>query len=142
MTNQEKLNKAIEQDINLKDSYNEIIRKIEEGAKMKKKNSVWKYSLLSICLVVVISSVLFLNYQNHNKNTLKNKPYVDEKNNVILNINEITNRMPLIDAYIDIKTVIANDTNFPLPYKKGIVDIPKDLDKTYKYIFYFILEKI
>ena len=29
MTNKEKLNKAIEQDINLKDCYNEVIKKIE-----------------------------------------------------------------------------------------------------------------
>ncbi len=34
------------------------------------------------------------------------------------------------------KVVTNNDVNFPIPYKNGIV-IPKDLDITYKYIFYF-----
>ncbi len=136
MTNKEKLKNAIEQDINPKDYYNEIINQVKKGEKMK-KNNILKWSLVPICLVVVISGVLFLNYQDDNKTILKNKPYIDEKNNIILNINEITNNkvgMPLIDA--DVKVVKNNDVNFPLPYKNGI-DIPKDLDKTYKYIFYF-----
>ena len=40
-----------------------------------------------------------------------------------------------IDA--NVKVVTNNDVNFPLPYKDGMLNIPKDLDKTYKYIFYF-----
>ncbi len=137
MTNKEKIKKAIEMDINSQNYYNEIIKKIEKGAKMK-KNNLWKWSLIPICIVVIISGVLFLNYQNDKKNILKNKPYIDEKNNVTLNINEITNNKEAtykIDA--DVKVVPNNDVNFPLPYKNGIVDIPKDIDKTYKYIFYF-----
>ncbi len=137
MTNKEKLKNAIEEDINPQNYYYEIINKIEKGAKMH-KNNVWKWSIVPICLVVIISGVLFLNYHNDNKTILKNKPYVDEKNNITLNINEITDNkvsQPLLDA--DVKVVANNDINFPLPYKNGIVDIPKDLDKTYKYIFYF-----
>lgn len=138
MTNKEKLKKTIEQDINPKSYYNEIINKIEEKEKMNKKNNMWKWSLVPICLIVVISGVLFLNYQNNNKTILKNKPYVDETNNVILNINEINNKKDGIyklDA--DIKVVTNNDNNFLLPYKNGLINIPKDLDKTDKYVFYF-----
>ena len=124
MTNKEKLKNAIEQDINPKDYYTEIINQGEKGEKMK-KNNILKWSLVPICLVVVISGVLFLNYQNDNKTILKNKPYIDEKNNVTLNINEVNNKKGgtyKIDA--DVKIVTNNDVNFPLPYKSGIVDIP------------------
>ncbi len=136
MTNKEKLKMAMENDINPQNYYNEIIKKLEKGERMKKNNG-WKWFLVPICLVV-ISGILFLNYQNDNKNILKNKLYVDEKNNVTLNINEITNNkggMYKIDA--DVKVVTSNAINFPLPYKKGIVDIPKDLNNISKYIFYF-----
>lgn len=139
MTNKEKLKRAIEQDMNPNDYYKEIINKIERGEKMKKKNNnLWKWSFVPICMIVVISGVLFLNYQNDNKAILKNKPYVDETNNVTLNINEINSNkvgMPRLDA--DVKVVTNNDVNFPLPYKDGLVNIPKDLDKTDKYIVYF-----
>lgn len=135
MTNKEKLNKAIEQDINMQDCYNEIIRKIGESEEMKKKNNMWKWSLVPICLVVVISGFLVFNSRNDNKTILENKPYIDEVNDVTLNINEITNNVvgtPKIDA--EVKIVRDNDADFPIPY--GIINIPKDLDKTYKYILY------
>ncbi len=99
---------------------------------------MWKWSFIPICLVVVLSGILLLNYQNDNKTILKNEPYIDEKNNVTLNINEITNNKAetyKIDA--DVKVVTNNGVNFPLPYKNGMVDIPQDLDKTYKHIYYF-----
>lgn len=136
MTNKDKLKKAIEQDINPKNYYNEIISKIGESEEMKKKNNLWKWSLVPICLVV-IGGVLFLNYYN-DKTILKNKPYIDKDNNVTLNINEVdskANGVYKLDA--DVKVITNNDINFPLPYKDGLVNIPNDLDKTYKYIFYF-----
>lgn len=135
MTNKEKLKNAIEQDINPKDYYDEIIEKIEKGNKMKRKNNMWKLAFVPICLIVVIGGVLFLNEENDSKTILKNKPYVDEENNVTLNINEITNNQSgthKLDA--DIKTITANDVNFPLPYK--FVNLPKDLDKSYQFIVY------
>lgn len=138
MTNKEKLKRAMEQDINPKNYYKEIIDQIEKGEKMKNKKNMWKWSLVPICLVVLISGFLFLNYPNDNKTILNNKPYIDEENNVTLNINEITNTkggVAKLDA--DVKVVTNNDINFPLPYKNGVVDIPKDLDKTSMYIYYF-----
>lgn len=87
MTNKEKLNNAIEQDINPKDCYNAIIKKIEEGKKMKKKSHIWKFVLAPICSIFIISGILFLN--NQNKNILKNNNYVDEKNDVYLKINNV-----------------------------------------------------
>lgn len=138
MTNKEKLKRAIEHDINPKDYYNKIINQIEKGEKRNMKKSIWKWSLVPICMVVVISGVLFLNYRNDNKTILKNKPYVDEINNVTLNINEIdSNKVGMLRLDADVKVVTNNDVNFPLPYKNGLVNIPKDLDKTEKYVFYF-----
>lgn len=141
MTNKEKLKKAIEHDINPKDYYNKIISQIEKGEKRNMKKSIWKWSLVPICMIIVIGGILFINYQN-NKAILQNKSYIDKKNNVTLNINEINNKTGgtyKIDA--DIKVVTNNDVNFPLPYKNGLVKIPKDLDKTDKYIYYFREDK-
>jgi len=135
MSNKKVFKEIFKKEFNQETLKEEIIIEIERK-NMKKKFIKW--TLAPICLVVIISGVLFLNYQNANKTVLKNKPYVDEKNNIILNINEITNSkvgMPLLDT--DVKVVTNSNINFPLPYKNGIVDIPKDLDKTSKYIFYF-----
>lgn len=136
MANKEKLKRAIEQDINPKSYYNEIINQIEKEDKMKNKNNTWKWSLVPICLVAIISGVLFLKYHNDNKTILKNKTYVDEENNITLNINEIDKNIGMERLDADVKTATANDINFPLPYK-DVVNIPADLDTTYTYIFYF-----
>lgn len=135
MTNKERLKSVIEEDINPKNYYNEIVMQIEKGEKRKMKNNLWKWSFVPVCLVGVISGVLFL---NHQQTIFKSKPYVDDANNVTLNINEIPHHqggIAKIDA--DIKIVTGHDVNFQLPYKKGVVNLPKDLDKTYKYIVYF-----
>lgn len=134
MNNKEKLKNAMEQDFNPQNYYNEIIEKLEKGEKMKKKN-IWKWSLVPICLVVVISGVLFLNSQEKSKNILENKPYIDKDNNITLNINDITNKtvgITRLDA--DIKTITGSDINFPLPYQS--VSIPNDLNQSYKYFVY------
>lgn len=138
MTNKEKLKQAIEQDMNSKDYYNGIINKIEKGENMKKKiNGIWKLSFVPICLIVLISGVILLNKGHETETLLNNKPYVDEKNRVILNINEINDKVGMAKVDADVKIVTNNAINFPLPYKDGLVNIPKDLNKTYKYIFYF-----
>lgn len=134
MTNKEKIKNAIAQDINPKNYYNNIIKQIEKGEKMKKQN-IWKWSLIPVCLVIFISGFFIIN--NENKKILTNKPYVDKENNITLNINEINSNkvgMPRLDA--DVKIANSNDVNFPVPYINGIVNIPKDLDKTNMYIFY------
>ena len=91
MTNKERLKNAIEQDINPTNNYNEIIKKIEKERKMKRENNLLKWSLVPICLVViVISGIIFLNYKNDSNNLLENKQYIDKENDITLNINNIT----------------------------------------------------
>lgn len=135
MDNKEKLKNAIEQDLNPQNYYYKIIKKLEKGEKMKKKN-IWKWSLVPICLIVITSGVLFLNYQEKSKNILENKPYIDKDNDITLNINYITNNslgITRLDA--DIKTTTTgNDINFPLPYQA--VNIPSDLKQFDKYFVY------
>lgn len=95
MTNKEKLNVAIQQDINPTNNYNEIIKKIEKEVKMKNKNSICKWSLVPICLVVIISGILILNYQN--KKILKDDNCGNKENNMCLKINNINKTLTSID---------------------------------------------
>ena len=144
MTNKEKLKKAIEQDINPTNNYNEIIKKIEKEDKMKKENNLLKWSLVPICLIVVISGIIFLNYKNENNDLLENKPYIDKENNITLNINDLAKvGMTKLDA--DVKTV--SGVNIPYPFKVNENQneewfiIPRDLTQTKNYIVYVKKDK-
>ncbi len=144
MTNKEKLKKAIEQDINPTNNYNEIIKKIEKEDKMKKENNLLKWSLVPICLIVVISGIIFLNYKNDNNDLLENKPYIDKENNITLNINDLAKvGMTKLDA--DVKTV--SGVNIPYPFKVNENQneewfiIPRDLTQTKNYIVYVKKDK-
>lgn len=138
MTNKEKLRNAIEQDINNNNHYDEIIKKIEGTKKMNKKNNIlYKWAIVPVCLAlaIVISGVIFLNYQNNI--ALKKENNVEKKNNITLNINYLTDLTSSLKLDANVKNVTNNDVNFPLPYKDNIsLNIPKDLDKTEKSLFY------
>ena len=90
MSNKEKLKTEIEQDINPTNNYKKIIKEIERERNMKRKSNLLKWSLLPICLIIVIGGMVFLNYKNDNNNLFKNKSYIDKENNITLNINNIT----------------------------------------------------
>lgn len=132
MTNKEKIKSVIEQDINPVKYYNEIICKIEENAKYKKKN-LWIWSLAPVCLIVLLCGFMFFGIQSNN---VLNKTFIDEKNNIILNINEIRDNIGAYRLDADVKIVTSNDNiNFPTPYVNELI-IPEDLNKNEKYIFY------
>ena len=140
MTNKERLKNAIEQDINRENNYNETIKKIEKERKMKRENNLLKWSLLPICLlVIVISGIIFINYKNDNNNLLENKQYIDKENNVILNINDLS-KMDMTSLDADVKTV--SGLNIPYPFKVNDKQneewfiIPSDLTQTKHYIVY------
>lgn len=64
MTNKEKLKSAIERDINSMNNYNEIIKKIEKGEKMK-KNNIWKLCfvpafILFIAVIGICNNGIFM----------------------------------------------------------------------------------
>ena len=78
--NKDRLNKAIDKDINLNDYYIEIVKKIEEGDIMKKRNIIWKLSIIPICLVLIICVSLL-------SNKFFNKKVLTGSNNNLDNIN-------------------------------------------------------
>lgn len=127
MTNKEKLKRAIEQDMNPRDYYKEVINKIEKGEEMKKKsNNLWKWSFVPICLVAVIGCVLLV---NNNKQLKPNiyKPNIETKDNVNLYINDVskmTQGALKIDADVKITSIDS------IPYFKELIDIevPSDFD--------------
>lgn len=135
MTNKEKLTRAIEQDINSKDYYSEIINQIEKGERnMRKKNNMWKWSFVPICFVAIISGILL----NDNKKELKyniDKPNIEEKDNVSLYINDISNMTQgalRIDA--DIKS--TNIENILYFKEIANIKIPSDFDTQEVYEIY------
>lgn len=135
MTNKEKLKRAIEQDINPKDYYKEIIKKIEKEDKVKKEKNLLKWSFVPICLVAIISGVLLINDYNKQLKSDIYKPNIETKDNINLYINDIskmTQGMLRLDA--DIKTTSIDS----FPYFKEITDIkiPSDFSEQESYEIY------
>lgn len=118
MTNKDKLKGAIEEDINPKNYYDEMINKIERGEKMK-KNNAWKWSLVPICLVAIISGVLFINNSNELKPNIY-KPNTETKDNVNLYINDVS-KISQGALKIDADVKITNNEN--ISYFKEITEI-------------------
>ena len=81
MTNKEKLKSAIERDINSMNNYNEIIKKIEKGEKMK-KNNIWKLcfvpALILFVAVVGISNNGIFTQKIDSVNSKKDKRIIKE----------------------------------------------------------------
>ncbi len=135
MTNKEKLNKAIEQDINPKDYYKEIMSKIERGERMKEKNNnLWRWSFVPICLVAIISSVLLINNDKELKPNI-HIPNIETKDNVNLYINDVS-KMTQGVLRLDADVKVTNIEN--IPYFKEIADIeiPSDFDSKEAYEIY------
>lgn len=123
MTNKEKLKIAIEQDINPKDYYNEIIKKIKREDKMKKKNYMWKWSLVPICIAVVISGILLV---HNNKGFKPNTPNIEKKDNII-HVNDVSN---VSQGTLRIDADVRRTTIENIPYFKEVdnIKVPSDFD--------------
>lgn len=97
--------------------------------------------IVGIVLLCTCSASLCANVTNKNNNVLKNKPYIDEKNNITLNINDLSNiDMTSLDA--DVK--IVDSVNMPYPFKKDEnikFAIPDDLTEYENYIVYIKKDK-
>ncbi len=127
MSNKERLKHAIEQDFNCKSYYDEIMNQIKKREeKMQKKSNLWKGVLVPICLIGLISSIVFFNTNKEFKTNVY-QPDIEAKDNVHLYINDIskmTQEVLSIDADVKI-THIEN-----ILYFKEIaqVKIPSDFD--------------
>ncbi len=136
MTNKEKLKSVIEEDIDEKKYYNEIIKKIEQKEKIK-RNNIWKYSLVSICLVAIISGIIFINLKNDNI-------VLNENSNVEIKLN--INNLDKVGASmldIDVKEIQTKGSNASwLDVLKNDIIIPKDLTKFNSYSIYVRKDKM
>ncbi len=114
----------------------QILEKYERNN--QKRLKYFKWSLLPICLIVIIIGIIFLNYKNDN-NLLENKTYIDQENNITLNINDLSKMdIPSLDADMQ----IISGINIPYPFKVNDNQdeqwfiIPSDLTQTKHYIVY------
>lgn len=139
MTNKEKLKIAMEQDINTTNNYNEIIKKIEKGTKMKNKNNILKWSLVPICLVTIITGFIVINNDTFTlspEHPSSDKPYVDSENNTVLNINKV-DKAGVYSLDLDID--IIQDSNYSMiPYFEELsnLNVPSDFDNTQYFKIY------
>ncbi len=132
MTNKEKFKKSLNEDFASDKNYNKIITKIEKGEKMK-KNNMWKWSLVPICLVAVIGGMMLITRENK---SIIIDSYVDKENSIELNINNLEKvGVSRLDA--DIKEIQTTNTDASwLSILKTDITIPKDLNKFDSYSIY------
>lgn len=140
MSNREKLQKIISDDYSKEKNYNEILEFIGDK-KMNKKNNIWKWSLVPICLILIIGGFFFIRNQNNSNEFDPPIEYVDKEKNIKLNINSL-NKIGVSRFDADIKTIPTSGLNMKWPeiLKDGIA-IPKSLDKTEAYSVYTRKEK-
>ena len=84
MNNEDKLNKVITNDFDITNNYISIRKKMERGNKM---NKIFKYSLVSMAIVITMTSVFLLNKKSSANNVLDS----NVKNNDVIVINSVDN---------------------------------------------------
>lgn len=101
--------------------------------------TIYKWALVPICLVAILSGLLLFNNNKELKPTIY-EPNIETKENVNMYINDISN-LSQGTLRIDADVQIIND--FHLPYFKEIENIivPNDLDKQNAYAIYTKLDK-
>lgn len=120
MTNKEKIVRVIDDDINLRNCHNKIIKKIEKESRMKNNIRIW--ILIPICLLIAIG-IGYLKYNNDN----------EFKDVYKFNINEInSSKLELVKLDVDAKIVESNEINTPF---NNLV-VPNDLIDVNYYIMY------
>ncbi len=102
----------------------------------KKMNKYVKWSLIPICLVVIVGIIIL--YKNNSNISLNNPTYVDKENN--LNFNKIS-EPHLLD--VDVKTEFSD---LAILWPDILIDgnglkLPEDLDKTKAYVLFTKEEK-
>jgi len=135
MTNKEKIRKSIDNDFNKDLNYNEITKKIQKGTNTIMKKNILKWSLAPICLIVVISGILFVNIKDNNVLS-PNTSYVDKEGTPTLYINNL-DKVGMTRTDADVKEIAFNGVNIPwLEILKDGITIPEDLDKFNGYSIY------
>lgn len=127
MTNKEKLKNTINNDFSKGNNYNAIINKIE-----RKRFNIWKLAPIAVCLVLIFTSLYFI---NNDKKTLQNN---NNSNTSILNINNLESiSATKIDA--DIRSLILHDgaeSTVEVNLLDMTLTIPSNLNKFNSYAIY------
>lgn len=120
MNNRDKLNKAITNDFDITNNYTSIRKKMERGYKM---NKIFKYSLVSMAIVIAMASVFLLNKKNSTNNILDR----NVKNNDVIIVNSIDNNFDNAKLDIDGRSEdITSDNLYEIyPLLKDII-VPND----------------
>ena len=120
MNNEDKLNKVITNDFDITNNYTSIRKKMERGNKM---NKIFKYSLVSMAIVIAITSVFLLNKKNSTINVLDS----NVKNNDVIIVNSIDNNFDNAKLDIDGRSedITTDDLYKIYPLLKDIV-VPND----------------
>ncbi len=121
MSNKDVFKELYSKKLNKEKNYNKIMETIER--KNRRLNQYLKWSLASICLVVVTCGIIAFGGNIHSLLT-PDKKVVD--NNVILNINHVSNEKGLVKTDADVKEV--NDYNAPYYEVLSDLEIPEDFD--------------
>ena len=135
MTNKEKLKKAMDEDFNSEKNYEQIMKKM---GNVRKRNLL-KWSIVPLCLLVMISGVFLLIGKKEDNITLSTFSTMENKET--LNINDLS-KSELSKVVTDVK--IVDDVNIPYPFKiskeddskEKIIVLPSDLTQTKNSIVY------
>lgn len=127
MTNKENLKNTINNDFSKENNYNKIINRIE-----RKRLKLWKLAPIAACLVLIFTSLSFI---NNDKKILQNN---NNSNTTILNINNLESiSANKIDA--DIRSLILHDgaeSTVEVNLLDMTLTIPSHLNKFNSYAIY------
>ena len=120
MNNEDKLNKVITNDFDITNNYISIRKKMERGNKM---NKIFKYSLVSMAIVITMTSVFLLNKKSSANNVLDS----NVKNNDVIVINSVDNNSDNTKLDIDGRSedITTDDLYKIYPLLKDII-VPND----------------
>lgn len=126
MSNKETMKRIFENEFDIKKNYNQILNKIERKNYMK-INKILQYSLVPICLLLVVGSIILFNNKPNNILTTVNG------NGIIINQRNYKENAYSLDA--DVK-IIKNDNILEMYLINNQFDVPNGLALEDSYCIY------
>ena len=129
MSNKNNIKDNLQEIFDKNNNYNQILSKIERKSHMKK--NIWlKYSLVSICLLAIITCFMI------NKDNNENNTFTTTKNNTIT-INKLKDMSEnLLDADVKINSNIKIEESFSEYIFIDNIKVSNDLNLNSKYLVY------
>lgn len=132
MSNKDIFKELYSKKMNKEQNYNKVLGNTERKNKMK----YLKWSLAPICLVAVVCGVMMFGGNNVllSPNNKTDKPYVDNKDNIALNINNLSSEVGQSKIDADVESV-KEDINLA-HYDLLDLSVPEDIDEKDVYGIY------